>query len=58
MVCGLYVYLQHITHKLVTALLQTTVWGNFEHYSFHTTQKLQRLYPIALREHAVAHYLT
>ena len=47
-----------INHKLVTALLQTAVWGNVEHYSHHTTQKVQWLYPIALRKHRVAHYLT
>jgi hypothetical protein len=29
-----------ITHKLVTAPLQTAVWSNVEHYSRHTTQKV------------------
>ena len=47
-----------ITHELVTAPLQTAVWSNVEYYSRHTTQKVQRLYPIALRKHRVAHYLT
>jgi hypothetical protein len=45
-----------ITHELVTAPLQTAVWGIVEDYSLHTTQKVQRLYPIALRKHRVAHY--
>ena len=45
-----------INHKLVTALLQTAVWGNVEHYSHRTTQRVQGLYPIALRKHRVAHY--
>ena len=47
-----------ITHEQVTAPLQTAVWGNVEHYSHHTTQKIQILHPIALRKHGVAHYLT
>jgi hypothetical protein len=45
-----------ITHKLITALLQTAVQGIVEHYSRHTTQKVWRLYPIVLRKHRVAHY--
>ena len=47
-----------ITHELVTAWLQTAVWGIVEHYSHHTTQKVWRLYSIAFRKHWVAHYLT